>query len=210
MKKGKFITVEGGEGVGKSTNIGFIKHLLESNGQSVVTTREPGGTPIAEKIRLILLEKDKETISNQTELLLMFAARSQHITQVIQPALLAGHWVLCDRFTDATYAYQGGGRDMDISMIEWLEKTVQHGLRPDLTLLLDASIKTGMNRANERGKLDRFELEQQSFFERVRVAYLQRAKKNPKRIKIINADQSLDKVEIEIGLNIQELLASER
>ncbi len=210
MKKGKFITVEGGEGVGKSTNIGFIKHLLESNGQSVVTTREPGGTPIAENIRLILLEKDKETISNQTELLLMFAARSQHITQVIQPALLAGHWVLCDRFTDATYAYQGGGRDMDISMIEWLEKTVQHGLRPDLTLLLDASIKTGMSRANERGKLDRFELEQQSFFERVRVAYLQRAKKNPKRIKIINADQSLDKVEIEIGLNIQELLASER
>lgn len=210
MKKGKFITVEGGEGVGKSTNINFIKGLLEKKGVSVVTTREPGGTPIAEKIRQILLEKNGEIIADQTELLLMFAARSQHITQVIQPALLAGHWVLCDRFTDATYAYQGGGRGMDISMIEWLEKTVQHGLIPDLTLLLDASIETGLNRANERGKLDRFELEQQSFFERVRACYLQRAEQNPQQIKIINADQTLDKVEAEIGINIQALLASEK
>jgi dTMP kinase len=175
-----------------------------------VTTREPGGTPIAEKIRQILLEKNGEIIADQTELLLMFAARSQHITQVIQPALLAGHWVLCDRFTDATYAYQGGGRGMDISMIEWLEKTVQHGLTPDLTLLLDASIATGLNRVNERGKLDRFELEQQSFFERVRASYLQRAEQNPQQIKIVNADQTLDKVEAEIGLNIQALLASEK
>ncbi len=208
MKQGKFITVEGGEGVGKSTNINFIRGLLEKTGISVVTTREPGGTPIAEKIRQILLEKNEEIISDQTELLLMFAARSQHITQVIQPALLEGHWVLCDRFTDATYAYQGGGRGMDISMIEWLEKTVQHGLTPDLTLLLDASIATGLNRVNERGKLDRFELEQQSFFERVRASYLQRAEQNPQQIKIVNADQTLDKVEAEIGLNIQALLAS--
>jgi len=210
MKKGKFITVEGGEGVGKSTNISFIKDFLESKGRSVVTTREPGGTPIAEKIRLILLDKGKEVISDQAELLLMFAARSQHITQVIQPALLAGKWVVCDRFTDATYAYQGGGRGMDISMIEGLEKTVQHGLMPDLTLLLDAPIETGMSRAKERGKLDRFESEQQNFFERVRTTYLQRAKKKPKQIKIINADQSLDKVKTEISLNIQELLVSEK
>lgn len=210
MNKGKFITVEGGEGVGKSTNISFIKQLLESTGQIVVTTREPGGTPIAEKIRLILLEKDKEVISDQTELLLMFAARSQHITQVIQPALLAGKWVVCDRFTDATYAYQGGGRGMDIAMIKALEKIVQQGLMPDLTLLLDAPIETGMNRAKERGKLDRFESEQQSFFERVRATYLQRAEKKPQQIKIVNADQSIDKVEAEIGLIIQELLVSEK
>ncbi len=210
MKQGKFITVEGGEGVGKSTNMNFIKLLLEKRGISVVTTREPGGTSIAEKIRQILLEKNEEIISDQTELLLMFAARSQHITQVIQPALLLGHWVLCDRFTDATYAYQGGGRGMDISMIEWLEKTVQHGLRPDLTLLLDASIETGLNRVNKRGKLDRFEVEQYSFFERVRASYLQRAKLNPQQIKTINADQTLDKVEAEISLHIQELLAGEK
>ena len=140
----------------------------------------------------------------------MFAARSQHITQVIQPALSSGHWVLCDRFTDATYAYQGGGRGMNVSMIEWLEKTVQHGLRPDLTLLLDASIETGLNRVNKRGKLDRFEVEQHSFFERVRASYLQRAKLNPQQIKTINADQPLDKVEAEIGLHIQELLAGEK
>jgi len=210
MIKGNFITVEGGEGVGKSTNMNFIKLLLEENKISVVTTREPGGTQVAEKIRQLLLENNEEIISDQTELLLMFAARSQHITQVIQPALLAGHWVLCDRFTDATYAYQGGGRGMDISMIEWLEKTVQHGLRPDLTLLLDASIETGLNRANKRGKLDRFELEQQSFFERVRANYLQRARQRPQQIKIINADQTLDKVEAEISLNIQELLASDK
>ncbi len=210
MKQGKFITVEGGEGVGKSTNMNFIKLLLEKKGISVVTTREPGGTSIAEKIRQILLEKNEEIISDQTELLLMFAARSQHITQVIQPALSSGHWILCDRFTDATYAYQGGGRGMDVSMIEWLEKTVQHGLRPDLTLLLDASIETGLNRVNKRGKLDRFEVEQHSFFERVRASYLQRAKQNSQQIKIINADQTLDKVEAEISLHIQELLASEK
>ncbi len=210
MKKGKFITVEGGEGVGKSTNMNFIKLLLEENKISVVTTREPGGTPIAEKIRKLLLEKDDEIITDQTELLLMFAGRSQHIAQVIQPALSVGHWVLCDRFTDATYAYQGGGRGMDISMIEWLEKTVQHDLRPDLTLLLDASIETGLNRVNKRGKLDRFEVEQHSFFERVRARYLQRAKLNPQQIKTINADQTLDKVEAEISLHIQELLASEK
>lgn len=206
MKKGKFITLEGCEGVGKSTNLSYIKQLLESSGKFVVTTREPGGTYFAEKIRQILLENGDEPVSETTELLLMFAARAQHIAQVIQPALMQGHWVLCDRFTDSTYAYQGGGRAMDIGLIEWLEDKVQAGLKPDLTLLLDAPIEIGMDRANKRGELDRFESEKQAFFERVRAAYLQRAKQCPQQIKIINAAQSLDKVQIEIATMIKNLI----
>ncbi len=210
MKKGKFITIEGGEGVGKSTNVIFVQQFLESMGVSVITTREPGGTPIAEKIRLLLLDKTAEKISDQSELLLMFAARSQHITHVIQPALTKGCWVLCDRFTDATYAYQGGGRSMNFAMIEWLEESTQNGIKPNLTLLLDAPIETGMKRAAERGELDRFELEQTPFFEKVRKAYQQRAKQNPQRIKTINANQTLEKVQVEIKLTLQELIANER
>jgi dTMP kinase len=206
MKKGIFITLEGGEGVGKSTNMFFIKQLLEDAGRSVVTTREPGGTEFAEKIRTLLLENRDEVISEQTELLLMFAARAQHIHHKIQPALLRGEWVLCDRFTDATYAYQGGGRNMDVKMIGWLENKVQGGLRPDLTLLLDAPIAVGMDRAGKRGKLDRFELEEHTFFERVRTAYLQRAEQNPQQIKLINAAQPLSKVQSEIAIAIQKLL----
>ena len=206
MKKGIFITLEGGEGVGKSTNMLFIKQLLEDAGISVVTTREPGGTEFAEKIRTLLLENRDEVISEQTELLLMFAARAQHIHHKIQPALFRGQWVLCDRFTDATYAYQGGGRNMDVKMIGWLENKVQGGLRPDLTLLLDAPIDVGMDRAGKRGKLDRFELEEHTFFERVRTAYLQRAEQNSQQIKLINAAQSLSKVQSEITIAIQKLL----
>jgi len=206
MKKGIFITLEGGEGVGKSTNMLFIKQLLEDAGISVVTTREPGGTEFAEKIRTLLLENRDEVISEQTELLLMFAARAQHIHHKIQPALSRGQWVLCDRFTDATYAYQGGGRNMDVKMIGWLENKVQGGLRPDLTLLLDAPIDVGMDRAGKRGKLDRFELEEHTFFERVRTAYLQRAEQNSQQIKLINAAQSLSKVQSEITIAIQKLL----
>lgn len=206
MKIGKFITLEGGEGVGKSTNLQFIKQLLEDAGIKVITTREPGGTAFAEKIRQLLLENREEVVSEQAELLLMFAARAQHIHHVIQPALSQGHWVLCDRFTDATYAYQGGGRNMDMTMIEWLEDKVQGGLRPDLTLLLDAPVSVGMDRANKRGKLDRFESEQKSFFDKVRAAYLQRAEKHPQQIKIVNAAQSLDKVQVEIDLIVQRLL----
>ncbi|MCK5477430.1 MAG: dTMP kinase [Methylococcales bacterium] len=206
MKEGKFITLEGGEGVGKSTNLTFVKQLLEKKGITVMTTREPGGTPFAEKIRQLLLENRQEVVSEQAELLLMFAARAQHIHHVIQPALSKGNWVLCDRFTDATYAYQGGGRAMDMTMIEWLEDKVQGKLRPDLTLLLDAPIEVGMDRANKRGELDRFESEKQAFFERVRTAYLQRAKKLPQQIKVINADQSLDKVQDEIRFVIEELM----
>lgn len=207
MKEGMFITLEGGEGVGKSTNIRFIKNLLENAGIIVILTREPGGTVFAEKIRQLLLENSEEVISEQAELLLMFAARAQHIHHVIQPALSLGQWVLCDRFTDATYAYQGGGRKMDVKMIEWLEEKVQDGLTPDLTLLLDAPVEVGMDRASKRGKLDRFESEQYLFFENVRAAYLQRAQQKPEQIKLINADQSLDKVQSEIEFTIQQLLS---
>ncbi len=203
MKLGRFITLEGGEGVGKSTNLIFIKQLLESSGIDVVTTREPGGTILAENIRQLLLDKSEETVSEITELLLMFAARAQHIQQVINPALAQGQWVLCDRFTDATYAYQGGGRGMDVKMIEWLEQKVQGSVRPDLTLLLDAPIAVGIERANERGELDRFEQEKQDFFQKVRTAYLDRADQNQQVIKIINADQPLNKVQKQITSIIQ-------
>ena len=205
MIEGKFITLEGGEGVGKTTNLNYIKQLLEQQGVSVVVTREPGGTTIAEKIRQLLLENSDEVVAEQTELLLMFAARAQHVQHVILPALKQGQWVLCDRFTDATYAYQGGGRLMDVTTIEWLENKIQGDLRPTLTLLLDAPIDVGMDRANKRGKLDRFESEKQAFFERVRAAYLQRAHQYPQIIKIINADQPLDKVQAEISRVIGQL-----
>lgn len=206
MKKGMFITLEGGEGVGKTTNTLFIKQLLEDAGKSVLITREPGGTAFAEKIRTLLLESHDETVSEHAELLLLFAARAQHIHHKIQPALSRGQWVLCDRFTDASYAYQGGGRNMDVKMIEWLEDKVQGELRPDLTLLLDAPIDVGMDRAGKRGKLDRFELEEYSFFERVRTAYLQRAQQHPQQIKLINAAQALSKVQSEIAIAIQKML----
>ncbi|MCK5829362.1 MAG: dTMP kinase [Methylococcales bacterium] len=206
MNKGTFITLEGGEGVGKSTNLSLIKQQLEQSGKKVITTREPGGTAFAEKIRTLLLENREEVVSEQAELLLMFAARAQHIYHVIQPALVQGHWVLCDRFTDATYAYQGGGRSMDTKMIEWLEDSVQGSLKPDLTLLLDAPVNVGMDRANKRGELDRFESEKKVFFEKVRAAYLQRAKQYPQQIKVINADQSLSKVKKEISFEIKKIL----
>jgi len=164
MIRGKFITLEGCEGVGKTTNMAFIKDYLEQHNISVVVTREPGGTQLAEKIRQLLLDNKSETISEQAELLMMFAARAQHIKHVIEPALAQGKWVLCDRFTDATYAYQGGGRNMKISTIKWLENLVQGTLRPDLTLLLDAPIEIGIARVRERGALDRFELEKNQFF----------------------------------------------
>lgn len=195
MTRGKFITLEGGEGVGKSTNLNFIKGYLQDHGIAVITTREPGGTQLAEKIRLLLLDAGDENISESTELLLMFAARSQHIGQVIEPALAQGKWVVCDRFTDATYAYQGGGRNMEISTIKWLENLVQDSLRPDLTLLLDAPVEIGIERVRERGKLDRFESEKIDFFERVRQAYLRRAELYPDRIKLIKADRPLNDVQ---------------
>lgn len=195
---GRFITLEGGEGVGKTTNIAYIQSLLEENNIPFLLTREPGGTVLAESIRQILLDKEQEAITEQTELLMMFAARAQHIRHKIKPALDQGVWVLCDRFTDATYAYQGGGRNMDIANIQWLENFVQADLRPDLTLLLDAPIKLGMQRAKQRGKLDRFESEKMAFFEKVRQAYLTIAEQQPERVKIIDAAQSLACVQSQI------------
>ena len=195
MIRGKFITLEGGEGVGKTTNLTFITDYLQQHNINVVVTREPGGTVLAEKIRHLLLDKDSELISEQAELLLIFAARAQHIKHVIEPALTRGAWVLCDRFTDATYAYQGGGRNMRISTIEWLENLVQGNLRPDLTLLLDAPVEIGIERARERAAFDRFESEKISFFEHVRRAYLLQAELYPERIKVIKANQPLSDVQ---------------
>ncbi|MFI3197574.1 MAG: dTMP kinase [Methylococcaceae bacterium] len=195
MTRGKFITLEGGEGVGKTTNLNFIKDYLQQHAISVVVTREPGGTVLAEKIRHLLLDKDSEAISEHAELLMIFAARAQHIKHVIEPALAKGVWVLCDRFTDATYAYQGGGRNMRVSTIEWLENLVQGNLRPDLTVLLDAPVEIGIARAKERGAFDRFESEKISFFEQVRRAYLLQAELHPERIKLIKANQSLADVQ---------------
>ncbi|MDI1230342.1 MAG: dTMP kinase [Methylobacter sp.] len=206
MIRGKFITLEGGEGVGKTTNMAFIKDYLQQHDISVVVTREPGGTELAEKIRKLLLDNDSETISEQAELLLMFAARAQHIKHVIEPALAHGKWVLCDRFTDATYAYQGGGRNMKISTIQWLENLVQGTLRPDLTLLLDAPVDIGIERVRKRGAFDRFESEKVSFFENIRRAYLLQAELYPERIKLIKANQPLPDVQRAITDVIRVLL----
>ncbi|MDD2739816.1 MAG: dTMP kinase [Methylomonas lenta] len=205
MKLGRFITLEGGEGVGKSTNLQFIEQLLQERQIEVVVTREPGGTELAERIRKLLLEKSDESITSQAELLLMFAARAQHIQHVILPAIQQGCWVLCDRFTDATYAYQGGGRNMDVNMIAWLEQLVQGSLRPNLTLLLDAPVEIGMRRAMHRGKLDRFETEKVDFFQRVRQAYLERASLDQNRYSIIDASLPLIEVQAQITQAIDKL-----
>lgn len=206
MNKGKFITLEGGEGAGKTTNLSFIQQYLQSQGISVIVTREPGGTMLAEKLRHLLLENQGENISEKTELLLMFSARCQHIYNVISPALERGDWVLCDRFTDATYAYQGGGRGVDTHLIAWLEQYVQSGLQPDLTLLFDVPVELGMQRAKRRGSLDRFESEQLSFFNRVKEAYLERMHQHPERIRIIDATKPLESVQHDIGQLLEKLV----
>ena len=179
--RGLFITVEGGEGVGKSTNIDCLVRLLQDNGIEPVVTREPGGTRLGEDIRDTLLRVRGEAVQPLAELLLIFAARAQHIHEVIEPALAAGRWVVCDRFTDATYAYQGGGRGVDADTVSRLETLVQGALRPDFTLLLDAPVAVGMGRARGRGELDRFEREQVDFFERVRASYLEQADRDSPR-----------------------------
>lgn len=198
----KFITVEGIEGVGKSTNLEFIHQKLLAAGKQVTVTREPGGTELGEKLRAVLLDKTNTKMHEDTELLLMFAARAQHLQQVILPALAEGKWVLCDRFTDATYAYQGGGRQMDNQRIKTLETFVQKTLKPDYTFLLDAPVSTGMERAGKRGELDRFELEKEAFFERVRQAYLDQAKAEPERFQVIDAAQTLGNVQQQIAQNL--------
>jgi dTMP kinase len=194
-RSGRFITVEGGEGAGKSTCLDFIRRHLEADGRSVVVTREPGGTPLAEAIRELLLGQRGTGMADDSELLLVFAARADHLSRVIRPALERGDWVLSDRFTDATYAYQGGGRGLDPARIALLEQFVQGDLRPDLTLLLDLPVATGLARAAGREAApDRFEREAVGFFERVRAAYRARAAVEPERFRIIDSSRPLDQV----------------
>ena len=204
---GRFITVEGTEGVGKTSNLDFIERLLREAGKDVVRTREPGGTELGETLRGILLDAGQDGITDDAELLLMFAARAQHLAEVIRPALDAGKWVLCDRFTDATYAYQGGGRGIPASRIAVLEQWVQGDLRPDLTLLLDLPVAAGLARAGERSEPDRFEREQAAFFERVRQAYLERARQEPERFRIIDASPELPAVQAQIRQVLEDFLA---
>ena len=198
MSRGKFISIEGVEGAGKSTNIEAIKQYLEGKNIDFVVTREPGGTILAENIRGLLLQVSDEAPAELTELLLIFAARAQHLEKVIQPALESGRWIICDRFTDATYAYQGGGRGLKTSVIADLESMVHDELRPDLTIILDLDPETGLARAKERGELDRFENEKNEFFEKVRSAYLDIATSNPDRCFVIDANQSIGQISADI------------
>ena len=195
----KFITIEGGEGVGKTTNLAFVEGWLRSRDVDFITTREPGGTPVAEKIRTLLLDHHEEAVDPVAELLLIFAARAQHLNRVIRPALARGQWVLCDRFTDATYAYQGGGRELGLEKVALLERFVQGDLRPDLTLILDVDPALGIDRANHRGELDRFEVEQMAFFGKVRETYLELARRHPARYGVVDAGRELEAVQREIG-----------
>lgn len=194
-----FITVEGIEGAGKSSNIAFTENLLRSHGHEVLLTREPGGTPLGEELRELLLGHKHDGMNDLTELLLMFAARAEHLHSKILPALDEGRWVICDRFTDATYAYQGGGRQLDTTAIATLEDLVQGSRRPDLTLLLDLPVETGLARAAKRSEPDRFERQKLEFFQRVRDAYLQIARQQPGRVKVIDASPDLDLVQEQIS-----------
>lgn len=195
----RFITLEGGEGVGKSTNLAFVAERLRATGREVVITREPGGTPFAEELRNTLLAPRDEAVDPLAELLALFAARAQHWRTRIVPALERGAWVLCDRFIDATHAYQVGGRGLPLSQVERLESLVLDGSLPGLTLLLDVPVPVGMARAATRGAPDRFEAEQQAFFERVRSAYLARAAQAAGRIRVIDAGQSLAAVQSDLA-----------
>lgn len=199
MQRGKFISIEGIEGVGKSTNVVHLTGILEERGHKVLTTREPGGTPMAERIRELLIEHGDEPMPEIAELLLMFASRALHVSNVIQPALAAGTWVVCDRFTDASRAYQGGGRGIPLDDINQLARWVMGDLKPDLTILLDAPVETGMSRAGQRGDPDRFEVERNDFFGRVRDAYLQLAAAEPERFVIVDATQALESVQNDIA-----------
>lgn len=195
MQTGKFITFEGIEGVGKSTNIEHLRQALESRGHAVLTTREPGGTPMAERIRELVAEHGDEAMPDIAELLLVFASRALHVNNVIQPALAAGTWVICDRFTDSSRAYQGGGRGLPQADINLLAEWVHGDLRPDMTILLDAPVETGMGRAERRGAPDRWELERSEFFMRVRATYLQLAETEPDRFVIVDATEDLETVQ---------------
>jgi len=205
---GRFVTVDGGEGAGKTTQMGFMREYLERRGCRVVVTREPGGTSLGEEIRGLLLGHRDGGMTLAAETLLMFSARAEHLERVIRPALAAGCWVLCDRFTDATYAYQGGGRGLPLERIAVLEEWVQGTLRPDLTLLLDLPVATGLARAGRRSMADRFEREDVDFFERVRAMYLKRAAHEPDRYRVVDASQSIKAVRAEVETVLAEWLES--
>lgn len=210
--RGRFITLEGSEGVGKSTNLARVVAFLESRGLEVVQTREPGGTPRAESIRELLLDPDvEEPLDDDAELLLVFAARAQHLARMIRPALARGAWVVCDRFTDATFAYQGGGRGIPASRIAELERFVQHGLSPDLTLLLDMPVETARERVASRGGApDRFERERSDFFTAVRRVYLARAAADPERFAVVDASRPLAAVGDQIEALLEARMAAWR
>jgi dTMP kinase len=201
--KGRFITLEGSEGAGKTTNMFYIKDICEAKGFKVICTREPGGTNISEKIRELLLDKNNNSLLTDTELLLMFAARSQHLNELIIPALNRGDWVISDRFTDASFAYQGGGRGMSWERISRLRDWVQGKLRPDLTLLFDLPVKTGMARAKKRGPTDRFEQEDIEFFDKVRQGYFRIATEEKQRFSIVDANQT----EAQVKKQVEEIVS---
>lgn len=205
--EGRFITLEGIEGVGKSTNLAFVADYLRRAGKSVVVTREPGGVPVAERIRDVLLAADGQP-PPITELLLLFAARAAHLVQLIRPGLESGSWIVCDRFTDASYAYQGAGRGLPDEMIAHLEALVQGDFRPHLTLLLDADWSVTRSRRDARGVSDRFELEDRAFLERVRAGYLARARENPGRIKLIDANRPIASVQNDIGSVLADFISA--
>jgi dTMP kinase len=204
---GCFLTFEGGEGAGKSTNLDYVRDRLEAAGIPLLLSREPGGTALGEQIRALLLTPENKGMSSDAELLLMFAARAEHLHKVIIPALQRGTWVLCDRFTDATYAYQGGGRGIPSERIAVLEDWVQGGFQPDMTILFDLPIDVGMQRAGQRGELDRFEQEDVSFFEAVRAGYRERARQHPRRFRVVDASLELDAVRQQLDEILDELLA---
>jgi len=204
--QGRFITLEGGEGVGKSTNMSFVAGVLRDAGIELQLTREPGGTPLAERVREVIVAPSGEAVSPMAELLLIFAARALHVDGLIRPTLAAGKWVLCDRFTDASYAYQGAGRGLGNEPVRWLDAKVQGELRPDLTLLLDADPAIGMARAGARGAADRFEQERLEFFRRVRAGYLARAAAEPGRFRVVDAAAPLEAVQSQIRNHISKYL----
>jgi dTMP kinase len=209
FERGCLITLEGVEGAGKSTNLAYLERLLAAAGRPPLLTREPGGTELGEAVRDLLLGHRHSGMGSDSELLLMFAARAENLAQRIRPALARGQWVLCDRFTDASYAYQGGGRGIDPARIRMLEQWVHGGLQPDLTLLLDLPVERGLDRAGRRSQPDRFEAEEQDFFERVRQAYLERARAEPKRIRVIDAGCGLDKVQSQVRRELELFLRSD-
>ena len=205
MERGKFITIDGVEGAGKSTQIEFICEYLKAEGVNVILTREPGGTDIGEKIRTLLLSNSTGKMHADTELMLMFAARNEHIQNKIMPALKQGDWVLSDRFTDASYAYQGGGRGLDVGRIAQLEHWVSQDFTADMTLLLDVPVEIGMSRVESRGKKDRIELEATDFFNRVRQAYIDRSEQFPERIKLIDSSQTVEHTKQQIKVILDSL-----